>query len=193
MAINSIYRLAIEAEIAGQKFVNVLHYRQNTISLTEIGAEFLLTACEETLIPAYALLVSSSVSFRKITATEVVEGGEMAERGLDVAGGVAGETYAFQVCPLLSWRTGQVGRSNRGRTYLFPPSESVMAAGGTIASANKPDYNALAETMKEFGTLLSPAAFTLGVYSRKEGLWNRVTSHVLRDYGATQRKRRPAQ
>lgn len=193
MAINDVYRVAIEAEIAGQKLVNVLHYRQNSISLVEIGAEFVLTCVEEELIPAYALLVSASVSFRRITAVQVAELGETAERGIDVPGGISGETYALQVSPLLSWKTGMAGRSNRGRTYLFPPGEGQIGAGGVIAAINRPDYLALANQMKSIGTTLQPGAFSLGIYSKKESVWNVVTSVVLRDYAATQRSRRPIQ
>lgn len=75
-----------------------------------------------------------AILIRRVKPLEPIE--QVITTSLPIAGTAAGDETAPGVSPLVSWRTPNIGRSYRGRTYLPAPAESVQDVNGVLSVAN---------------------------------------------------------
>lgn len=111
---------------------------------------------------------------------------------LPEAGSGTGAAAAFQVSATITWLTGLVGRSFRGRTY-FVGMAAAQALGNHLDSSFQAGIQTAFDALLE---LLDTAGFELGVVSfvsagvpRTDGLFTPVTSARVNSQVHTQRRR----
>ena len=94
-------------------------------------------------------------------------------------------------CELISWRTGLIGRANRGRTYLPAMLETAQSGGtltaGAIATVQNFANNAM--TLHDVITGLI-TQFQMVIWHTTLADSPDVTSGLVRNLMATQRRRR---
>lgn len=193
MAINDIYRLAVEcgAVNASGLVVNVFHYRQTTVNPVSSGAAELVNAFNTSLSALYVACFSSSAqleSYKARNLTVPTEGFDLT-RGTPLAGTVTGDMIAPQNAELISWRTGLIGRSYRGRTYLPPTGESAVGSAGALGAGQLAAMAAFATAAMSIAATANWAGFQLLVYSPTLGTGTPVTSYAVRGGIVIQRKR----
>lgn len=59
------------------------------------------------------------------------------QTGLPIAGTASGDSLPYQNSIIASWRTANIGRSYRGRSYWPAPAESVVNPGFTLTQASQ--------------------------------------------------------
>lgn len=190
MAVGDLYRLAVIGKLGmGQMFVSVLHYQQMA---TEggVGARELAEAFEREALDAYCAQIPSAYLVTQLEARQVTGGEEAFDLPVVAAGVGVGDPLPPQVCTLISWRTGFVGRKNHGRTYLPAPVEAAQVS-GNLTSEVIGAYNDVAAALmtleREGG---AGTQFSLSVYHRDDGTFTPVQSYIVRGQLATQRRRR---
>jgi hypothetical protein len=130
MSIGDVYKLSVVGTYgSGQQFVNTFHYRQEALIIGN-SPEDLAAKFEDIVLTGYAQLLAApnvvnTLEVRQITGDPL----EAFDGPVEVQGDRAGDPLPPQVSPLISWRTGLIGRRNRGRTYLPAPVENDQVAG----------------------------------------------------------------
>jgi hypothetical protein len=71
----------------------------------------------------------------------------VSEEGLGQLGDAEGEALPAQVTPVISWRTGEIGRSNRGRTYMGPYTIDSVGPDNNITNPANNACSDFAEAM----------------------------------------------
>lgn len=130
MAIGDVYKLAVVGAFGlGQEFVNTFHYRCEDAGAGDFPSDLALS-WQLTALPNYLDLLMDSSLVVQIEVRQVT-GSPLASNDLVIneTGANSGEQLPPQVCPLVSWRTGLIGRRNRGRSYLPAPPENIQDAG----------------------------------------------------------------
>lgn len=92
----------------------------------------------------------------------------------------SGGEAAANAAAVISWRTAQIGRSYRGRTYLGALSEGEIDSAQTIASAT---VTAMASAAQGLIDALTAAGMFLAVLSRVAGGVQRVTGLLVEIIG----------
>lgn len=193
MAVNDIYRLAIEGKIGSDDMVNVLHYRVTTsIGPGSNEAESLAKAFEDECLGEYLDCISSVYTVNTIKVRGVTTPTFGIDYTVTGSGTRNAEVAPTQTCALINWRTSNFGRSYRGKTYLPGLAEPDVAQGSITQTLKDliDAWIALALTLNDitFGGIY---AFQLGVYSRELGVITDVTTHQISQFAATQRRRKP--
>jgi hypothetical protein len=205
MSVNDVTKLAFIHSMAGADgdIIVTHHYRQtqaNALTQTVAsGVEALVDAWQaqaqgDWLDSQSDRLVLQSIQARSITDPTV---------GFDVAVGVAGDldpvglgTTSLRVAPVVSLRTGLIGRSFRGRNFLPPPNETDIENGILEAPliALIDAYYDSALTLTD-GQIPTASLWTMTIYSPTLSLAggavldNLVTTHLTRAVAGTQRGR----
>lgn len=162
MALNDVYELAIVNNFNGlTEMIVTQHYRVTPISLTD-SAEDLVAGWQATVRESYLNLLSARMEISLIRCKKVLPTGpEQVETG-DGSNGTlpesTGDISSFILAPIISWRTGFAGRSNRGRTYLVCPTENYIVDGKVNVG-----YQGFMEAFAQAGQVIET---TLGVYQR---------------------------
>lgn len=193
MAVNDIYRLALEGKVGADDNVNVLHYRVTTsIGPGSNEAESLAKAFEAECLTEYLACLSSVYAINTIK----VRGVTTPTFGIDYTatgnGARDAEVAPTQTSALINWRTTNFGRSFRGKTYLPALAEPDVAQGSItptlVGLIGAWVTEALTLNDITFGGIY---AFQLGIYSRTLGVITDVTTHQVSQFAATQRRRKP--
>lgn len=192
MAINDVFRLSVEGlGPNAQQVVCVFHYRQ-TGALGDDSGEDLCDAWENTLVGAWADIISADCLITKLEARNVTQPLFGFDHAIEpnVPGTLVGQTLPPMNSAVISWRTGLIGRSRRGRNYVWPAGEAeqnlgqwtptYLTAVGVFATA------ALAIT-----DVVSGAEYALVVWSPTLSASTTVTSYQVDALVGTQRRRRP--
>lgn len=193
MGVGDITRLAVTTlnRNSFEQLVNVFHYKNVDGIFEPTDPLDLIAAWRDRAEASYAGVMSSNNEIIKLEARMITGGADVAETFLNppVPGGQGGDIMAQQTCPLISWRTGQAGRSFRGRSYLPVTSEVNLDNGFFV-----PSY---VTVMEAFGTEAvnlagSPthATWQMVIWSRVLSSGTDVTSFIARNIPATQRSRR---
>jgi len=195
MAVGDVYRLSVQNinRNSFNELVNVFHYRlEADLPLTHTGAEDLIIAWDALVKGPYKGPMSANTDVTKLEVRQVTGGTEYAELALTPPepGSQGGDIMAQQTCPIITWRTGQAGRSFRGRTYLPATSELVLSNGFFAPS--------FVTVMNDFGSAAMhlPSAtpnygeWQMVIWSRTLSVGTPVTSFTSRNIPATQRSRR---
>lgn len=108
------------------------------------------------------------------------------------AGDIDADPLPTQVAGLISWRTGFAGRSKRGRSYIPFPTEDGNSSGAFPTVGQKALLNNIAVNLSTSVDIVGGGGtyrlFPI-VYSRKLDARFEITSFIIRDQWATQRKR----
>jgi hypothetical protein len=165
----------IIGEIHGQQTVNVLHFATND-QINDQGtldqlllqlAEALRDCVVEFLLPA----VTSNWRFVQCDAKRIAPNvsDPILATGVPENVGELSATSVSFAAALLNIRTGQGGRSGRGRVFLPPPGEAEIAT----SAIDGPTLALIAAFASCVATKFMGAnkttSWTLGVFSRKKG------------------------
>lgn len=193
MAVGEIYRLAVRnsgVNVSGE-VVNVFHFRQVDPSPTGNGASNIVNQFNTNLIPEYTACFSSSVQTLGYSArnlTTVTEGFDFT-RGTPAPGLILGDMSPPQIATLIQWKTGLVGRSYRGRTYMPPPGEAAINSAGALDATIIANLGVFATQLMTIPATAQYAGFQLVIWSEKLLLATLVASFSIEGGVRTQRKR----
>lgn len=136
MAIGDVYRLAVIGSNQGiDELVNVHHYLQTTTGGDDFGVDLIDAWHADsglTYVNCFSdqcLLVGYQV--RNLTQPEF---GTDYSLPASEPGTRIGHMLPPSNAPVVSWRTGLIGRRRRGRTYTWPGSEDDQNAGQMSAT-----------------------------------------------------------
>lgn len=197
MAVGDIYKLSVVGTFGlGQTFVNTLHYRQEIFQTNPV--ESITTLFNSIVIPEYVQIINTATVVNTLEARQIT--GEEPLLGFDLpveeAGTITGQQLPPQVCPLVSWRTGFIGRRFRGRTYFPAPVEADQEA-GQLTPGYQANLQTVADAMIQL-TLLTVVIFQLVIFGAAnpdvdpplDEIITPVLTAVVRQDLATQRRRR---
>lgn len=193
MAIGDIFKLAVVSSFGlGQACVNTFHYKQLTTFLGFSPVDILAEDWQAVVQPNYLGIMPTSMLLEQLQIRQV-SGGELSLDFPVAVGGTGGTggTLPPMDCALISWRTGLIGRANRGRTYLTAPFESFQDA-GTLTTGALDQYQTLADSMiliHDGITGLIPH-FQLVIFHTNAADSPEVAQGLVRNLIATQRRRR---
>lgn len=192
MAQNDIFRVALRGlGPQGQVLVNVFHYRQEgDLILDEPGEDFVQAWQDE--VQAFFLgCISQACQIDRIEVRGVTNPlyGFDFDYSPPVLGGQSGDACPPQTACLISWRTGLVGRARRGRTYMWPPSESTQA-GGAINATQIANLEGFITAAIALPTTLEHTGWQMMIHSETAAGNNPVTQGIVRPIMATQKRRR---
>lgn len=191
MALNDIFRLAVVGQgPQGQELVNVHYYRQNTTDPNNDGTPLGFGWVAQ-VAPLYALCISNTTSILRLQIRNVTQPtfGIDYTTGLPIAGLLAGEALPPQTAFIVSWRTGLIGRSRRGRTFVWPPNEASQASGqlsgGYLAALN----NFATQSLTVTGAGGAPVYLKV-VFSEVLTQAFTINSFTVPQFSGSQRRRR---
>ena len=131
MAVGDVWRLAVIGSNQGiDELVNVHHYLQTTVGGDDFGVDLIdawHASCGLEYVTVFSdlcLLVGYQV--RNLTQPEF---GTDYSLPTAINGERTGQMLPPSIAPVVSWRTGLIGRRRRGRTYTWPGSEDDQNAG----------------------------------------------------------------
>lgn len=131
MALNDVFRLSVVGSNQGiSELVNVHYYQQISAGAGVTGAD-LVEAWVAAALPSFLTTFSSACFVSGFEVRNMTQ----PEFGVDVAvdpienGERTGQMLPPQNAPVISWRTGLIGRRRRGRSYGWPGSEDDQNAG----------------------------------------------------------------
>lgn len=158
-------RVVLEATQNTVPNVNVYHVKcagaptdANLTDIAEVFRDWWVANIQPNLHVSYIL--------NTITATDIsVEDGHQVQIVLTTgnAGGVSTAPLAANAAVVLSWRTANIGRSFRGRTYIGGLPEVALSDAQHIGSAAATAYTAFGTSLID---ALETAGFILSVLSR---------------------------
>lgn len=178
---------------SSQTSANVRHYA--CVSHTGIGLDQL--SIMEVISGAIALrmrdCISQNAEYYGMKATIIAPAGPaplVTNEGRAV-GNISGDVLPPQTAGLLTLRTGQIGRSARGRMYLAFPAEPDNILGAVPSTAYVLAANLLAAQVLLARSIVAPNGGTIEpcIWSRKTLTRQIVTTAFARDRWATQRRR----
>jgi hypothetical protein len=114
-------KLIIGGSADGQAVLNVLHYKYTGASVTGASLDAFITAWRTAHLAQWLAVHGSNYVVSYITATDIstLTGNTATQLLTTGNAGTGGSVCApLNVAFSVSWRTGVVGRRNRGRTYL---------------------------------------------------------------------------
>lgn len=166
MAQNDIFRLAvIGIGPSAQELVNVHHFRQTTALGSDDGSE-LIQAWIEDAQAAHLACLASSISvtgYQVRNITQPLFGSDFALTPAE-AGDLAGDALPPTAPAIITWRTGLIGRSRRGRTYMWPATEAQQI-GGQVQGPYAVLLGTFAEAFAVIADSVSSAGYAHVVYS----------------------------
>lgn len=192
MASGDVFRLSVEGRgPQGQQLVNVHHYIEGA-GVTGAPGPALVAAWQATAEDSFHNTFSNTCSINKYTVRGVTDPnyGYEVELVTPVSGEQTGDAVAPQDAAIITWRTGIIGRSFRGRTYMWPMHEGSVS-GGAINSGYAAALNEFAEDAISIVSTTPAGAFVKGIWSTVLQEATPVISWVVRPYLKTQRRRSP--
>jgi hypothetical protein len=202
MGLNSVYKLTLIGRTPSQgQLINNLYYQAEGVTILDKQTDdlieaFLLTGSGNVLAK-YLACFANTVGFDRLEAREVTDPAlEFGEANVTLTGtGGSGDVLPPQCSAVVSWRTGNIGRSFRGRSYIWPTLESNQN-GGQWAGGYVTTLEAFAAAAQEIGDGISTAFYQLGVWSkfsngqpRLEPVFTPVTTSHIPIFVHTQRRR----
>jgi len=175
-----LYRCALEASMGSALYVNVWYIEAVTGQASAIG-----TAWVNQVSTPYVNCLHSSITLDQMVVTEVSANTQVTTL-INTPGTQTTEMSAPQNAAVISWRTMYIGKSARGRTYVFGLPEGAQNA-GIITNSQLALLAALASALR----VAWPAAFggKLVLFHRITGGYTDIMSSIVRDVVYTQRRR----
>lgn len=144
--------------------VNIIHYRVSMTAGSPPDESGMGTVISGAIAPAYTLVMSTlakyhGIAYRRITPTI---GGTLFSATGAAFGQVAGDMLPPFAAGLISKRTAEGGRRNRGRFYAAFPSETSNTANGETTALYITNLTALGVVLAGGYTIgAAPDTFTL--------------------------------
>jgi hypothetical protein len=172
MSAGSVYKLTVIGRTPLQdQLVNTFHYKAVAGTILEKQTDDLIAAFYNggtgSPFAEYLDCFANTIGVDRIEARELT--GDALEFGeLDITEtgtGGSGDVLPPQCSAVISWRTGNIGRSFRGRTYMFPTLEGNQNNGqwgGTYQGV----LSAFADAALTIGDGILTDAYQLVVWSR---------------------------
>ena len=193
--VNQILRSRAYATQGNQTAINIRYWQ--VLSVTTGGALLseLCAAMEAQLAPHYQNMMVASAAWHGLdlaTYTPAPPGIAQISNLAAGPGKIAGSAAPLQVCGVVSLRTAQIGRANRGRLY----APFLGAASIDVSGQANPAYlgylNALGDNYAgsivvvgvNGTTNLSPV-----LWHKKTATWTQLTHYISRSQLGTQRRR----
>lgn len=182
--IADVYRTALFwTNGAGQHSVNVMHIHAPSSTPSAVAA-----ALDANVVASMWTYVSSGFVQEELTVTKL-DGStatfQLATSGAKWTGGNAGDLIPA-VSSIVSLRTGQRGRSHRGRLFLGPVGETLFTngtfTGGATLSNTQAAWTAFLSAMSAAGFAIAVASYTLASFTL-------VSTALVEQTAATQRRR----
>lgn len=190
VAVPSTMKLVINGVSDAQAIVNVLHYKYTGVSVTTASLDAFITAWRAAHLAQWLAVHGSGYVLQSFVATDISTlTGQTAAQTL-VTGNVGtggSPNVPNNVALALSWRTANVGRTNRGRTYLggLPVGHIVQ---------DSPDSTLISAVATLMAALISQTftgGYDFSVTSVKEALSKVITAAVLDTILDSMRRRLP--
>lgn len=145
------------------------------------------------ILPALSAALSNTVLIVSVSGRTNYPVGPNFEVTIPYPTGTAGANMSDQeaenVAEVISWRTGQIGRSFRGRTFL-PGVPETTVTGSIIGNAQLANIAAFGARVSDFlGSILTLTEF--GVASRKLLIVSRIFTILVDLFTNSQRDRLP--
>jgi len=202
MSLGDIYKLSVIGRTPAQaQLVTSFHYRATQDTIVDTQTEDLIQAFygggTAAVWTAFESTCGNSIGLDRLEARQVSSPAlEFAELNItEVGTGGAGDHLPPQCSAVISWRTGNIGRSFRGRNYMFPSLEGNQAAGQWTGGYLTVLSN-FADAAMEIGDGLATAIYELVIWStvangvpRVPPIATLVTSHKEPIFVHTQRRR----
>lgn len=197
LATGQLYRVTYQLTSFGQTIENVVHMRERTGSSTPDQ----LRVSAETFFSLWKSMIASGVQLSQIIIKQLTPSAldeDVFAPTTHTVGTHNGTAGNLTIALVYTLRTGESGRTKRGRMYLGPLDGGTTSSNDLVsADAATADNSALA-IVAAFGPLGSDLHFELGVYSRLLGGTNPytmggyrpVTQVIARHRLANQRRRR---
>lgn len=197
MAVDDVFKVAVLGSFGnGHPWVMTHHYIQQAAETYDTAAEDL--ANEFLLGPATVLaqIMSVNDTIDTIEVRQVIGGLEGYDLPANLPGEESGDGLPPQVCPLVKWSTGYVGRRNRGRSY-FPAGVETSQIAGELTVTFKGAVQNVANDHLEVGGG-TPAKWQKVVYGKANPEADPpltehvaiITSAIVRTTLATQQRRK---
>ncbi len=161
MAVGDVYRVAVEADIAGSDYIHVLYY-ETTVSVGDKASEMvgLGESVREDYIDSLAgedlrSMTHSSVSFNQIKIRDISDpqiGLDFVD-GLPLQGSRQGDRLSQQLCMLVLLKTAKIGRSFQGRNSLFVGTQDDLISGSFVQGLRS-DVDVLMDSILVIGTAI---------------------------------------
>jgi len=137
MAINDVFKCILSHDVPGAPGnpSTGFFYRQTSDAIGIEGTDLVADVAEAwlvTALPAYRALLEDSISLLQIEVYNLSDVLYSATVGINLPGLLTAaddELTSLRSAPVVSLRTGKVGRSYRGRQYLMPLAEGHQANG----------------------------------------------------------------
>ena len=190
--INNVIEIVLHATQEGSQRANVFHY-QKLLAGPPSSAQLLELATNwwNAIQAAYTQIANSNLNFDYVTARDI------SAPGLNEAtyvipqphiGTAAGVALPANAAAVISWKTGQAGRSNRGRTYLFGLSDG-HASGSTLTSTYLGLAALVALNIRSFNNAAGAVQVVFAIASFTHGYYVIVTSATIDAFVDSQRRR----
>lgn len=193
MAANDIFKFSVVSRFGpGQPCVNTFHYKVINSLFPLDDAQGIVDAWQGQVQADYLSILNNAMVLDQLEVRQVLGGLAAIDFPVGAPGtGGAADQLPPMDCALISWRTGLIGRANRGRSYLPAPFESFQSQGALTAPAIAV-YDALADKMRVlFDPLTGLITFAqLCMWHTSAADSPNVTTKIVRNLIATQRRRR---
>lgn len=175
-----------------QAIVNRFHFRQASSLVFDTPGEDLVEAWRANVEAFYLSCFQLSTTVYRYEVRGISDPlyGHDADLSPTVTGGQSGDAVPPQAASIISWRTGVVGRSFRGRTYLPPLSESQQVA-GIISATQVSNIEGFFTALQSLATIgVTTAAWDFVLWSPTRAAATLITQAIAQQYIGTQRRRR---
>lgn len=190
VAVPSTCKLELIGSVDSQEVVNVLHYKYTGASQTGAQLDAFITAWRTAHMAQWLAVHGSGYVLNTIIATDISSlTGATATQFLTTGNvGTGGAACPpNNVAIAVSWRTGLVGRRNRGRTFLGGLSSNQFSGdvvtGGGVSAIGTLATALIAQTFT--------GGYDFGVTSLKDVLTKVITGAILETILDSQRRRLP--
>lgn len=195
--VDDLVQLRLIARMNGYVLEHVLSYKANNSTGGGAQASDIIAAWITANMTTMMDSVSVAATMESLTLNKVNAAGKLLlppYTALDATPGASvGDALPQQIAGLLSTVTAVVGRSGRGRLFLWPSGEGSNDAQGRPNTAYKTSVLAFATSLFtpiSAGTLPDTTGLLFGVLSRKTSTFNAVTDAVIRPVWSQLRKRK---
>jgi hypothetical protein len=202
MAVNDIFKLAFlhtQPATTGTS-VTTLHYRQTEQVTALVGnllVQDVIDAWQDSAQPEYLTSLPDVTTLNVIQVRGITNPQFGTDQAVGLAGGIDDGGLGIispRSAPVVSLRTGLIGRSFRGRSFLMSPTENLTANGVMVTALieNIDDYYnaALQITGPVSGNVYRMTIFSKTLSTEESLVDNLVTNFIIRANTGSQRKRR---
>jgi hypothetical protein len=189
-------KITLEYTIGGKVVINVYHVKKPT-PIASIDLETVATAFWTWWTANIRGFMTSDVTLNKITALDLSDDSGTMFEYIPSSGNVGTDsppTVSNNIALCVSMRTGNAGRSNRGRSYLFGFAEGYVDGNNISAGVAA----TLAGQFADLDDALETAGYSIGVLSyyhlgavRGTPVFRSYASYSVNTRVDTQRRRLP--